>query len=133
MWKRKKSARRAAAPRLELCDLCAATFPAGEAVIAHVPDFSAVHPVDERSDGIRLLTACGDAHLAVLRELYRRRPFVQEELWAGKITRALTSGAPALTVEQLACRTGLHEPQLRRAVAWHNRHRRQEREEHTDP
>ncbi|MGV9253847.1 hypothetical protein [Streptomyces sp. NPDC003697] len=127
MWKRKRSAQRAAAHRVELCDLCGATFPADGAVTSRVPDSSAVHPTDERSDGIRLLTACGDAHLAVLREVYGRRPFVQEELWAGKITRALTSGPSALTVEQLACRTGLHEPQLRRAVAWHNRHRREER------
>ncbi|GAA2281413.1 hypothetical protein GCM10010145_60370 [Streptomyces ruber] len=120
MWKRRKRARPLP---LELCDLCAATFPADEAVREYVPDSSSAHATRDRYDGLRLLTACREEHLEELRETYRRRPFVEEELWAAKITRALTTGPPALTLTQLGCRTGLHAPEIRRAIAWHNRHR----------
>ena len=108
---------------LELCDLCAAVFPASEAVSGYVPDSSSTHPTDDWFDGLRRVTACSDAHLDTVMETYRRRPFVKEELWAAKITRALTSGPPVLTMDQLACRTGLHEPDIQRAIAWHNEHR----------
>ncbi len=120
MWKRRKHVRRPEALPLELCDLCARTFPAQEAVRGYVADSSSVHPTDERHDGLRPVTACGEAHLEAIRREYRCRPFVDEELWAGKITRVLTSGPPALSMNQLACRTGLHEPDIRRAIAWHN-------------
>ncbi|ELS50924.1 hypothetical protein [Streptomyces viridochromogenes] len=126
MWKRGKGARpaRRATP-LELCDLCAAAFPEDEAVRGYVPDSSAVHPTNDWFDGLRRVTACGDAHFVVLRDTYRRRPFVEEELWAAKITRVLTSGPPVATMEQLGCRTGLYESEIRRAMAWHNEERRQ--------
>lgn len=124
MWKRRKHARRSGTLPLELCDLCARTFPADEAVSGYVPDSSSAHPTDDWCDGLRRVTACGEAHLDAIRETYRRRPFVQEELWAAKITRVLTSGPPVLTMERLACRTGLHEPDIRRAIAWHNERRR---------
>ncbi|WP_324788467.1 hypothetical protein [Streptomyces sp. H51] len=127
MWKRRKAAGAARTIRLELCDLCAATFPGSEAVTGYVPDSSAVHPADDWFDGLRRLTACCDAHFDALSRTYRDRPFVQEELWAAKITRALTSGPPVLTTEQLGCRTGLHEPEIRRAVAWHNERLRRNR------
>jgi hypothetical protein len=124
MWKRKK---KSAGPRgplaLELCDLCGRTFPEQEAVRGHVPDSSAAGPGDGWSDGLRRVTACSESHLDIVRERYRHRPYIQEELWAAKITRVLTSGPPFLALEQLACRTGLHEPEIRRAIAWHNAHR----------
>lgn len=132
MWKRRKRARRAVTSPIELCDLCAATFPAGEAVREYVPDSSSAHATRDWCDGLRLLTACREEHLEELREAYRRRPFVQEELWAAKISRALTAGPPALTLTQLACRTGLHAPEIRRAIAWHNRHRPTGNAEPTD-
>ncbi|MFD7686519.1 hypothetical protein [Streptomyces sp. NPDC059781] len=124
MWRRGKHARRSETLPLELCDLCGRTFPAGEEVGGHVPDSSSAHPTDTWSDGLRRVTACCEAHLDVLREAYRSRPFVEEELWAAKITRVLTSGPPVLTMVELACRTGLHEPDIRRAIAWHNERRR---------
>ncbi|MEU5522944.1 hypothetical protein AB0L56_17640 [Streptomyces sp. NPDC052079] len=120
MWKRRKQARRPETFPLELCDRCAATFPADQAVRGYVADSSSVHPTDEHHDGLRRVTACGEAHLDAIRREYARRPFVYEELWAAKITRVLTSGPPALSMTQLACRTGLHEPDIRRAIAWHN-------------
>ncbi len=122
MRRRNRRARAAAPLPLELCDLCGVTLPADEAVCAYVPDSSAVQPGREWFDGLRLLTACGEEHLAVLREKYRLRPFVQEELWAAKIDRALSADTPVLTMSQLGCRTGLHEPEIRRAIAWHNAH-----------
>ncbi|MFI2645414.1 hypothetical protein [Streptomyces sp. NPDC018610] len=127
MWKRRKRGRGRPRPveplPLELCDLCAATFPADRAVRGYVADSSAVHPTDDWLDGLRPVTACTDAHFAVIRDRYRHRPFVQEELWAAKIERALTGGTPVLTMVQLGCRTGLHEPEIRRAIAWHNAQR----------
>jgi hypothetical protein len=122
MRKRRRKKRDERAVALELCDLCGATFPKDEAVRGHVPDSSSVSARNDWYDGLRLITACGPEHFAVMREIYRRRPFVQEELWAAKITRALTGGASVLTFVELECRTGLHEPEIRRAIAWHNEH-----------
>lgn len=124
MWKRRKHAQRSEPLPLELCDLCARTFPPGEAVSGWVADSSSVHPTDDRHDGLRRVTACCEAHLGVVREAYTRRPFVQEELWAGKISRVMASGPPVLGMTELGCRTGLHEPDIRRAIAWHNERRR---------
>lgn len=124
-WKRTRRGRKerpAEIIRLELCDLCGATFAEGEAVQGFVPDSSAVSPGNDCWDGLRRITACGPAHFAALRENYRHRPFTQEELWAAKIDRALTEGPPVLSLLELGCRTGLHEPDIRRAIAWHNEH-----------
>ncbi|GAB2325319.1 hypothetical protein AB0N20_17910 [Streptomyces griseoincarnatus] len=124
MWGRRKHARRSVASVQELCDLCGRTFPPEEAVCGHVADSSAVLPDDPLHDGLRRVTACCETHLEMVRAAYRQRPFVQEELWAGKIGRVLTSGRPVLTMTELACRTGLDEPDIRRAIAWHNERRR---------
>ncbi|MFJ5531799.1 hypothetical protein [Streptomyces sp. NPDC093261] len=133
MSRRKKGAARAETSPVELCDLCAATLPAGDAVRGYVPDSSSAQSGDDWFDGLRLVTACGDAHFQAVRETYRRRPFVTEELWAAKITRALTNGPPVLSLVQLASRTGLQEPQIRRAVAWHNERLRRQRQRPVDP
>ncbi|MFJ7149136.1 hypothetical protein ACIQVT_13180 [Streptomyces sp. NPDC100445] len=128
MWKRgsKRRKRRAgptATQPLELCDLCAAVVPADTAVRGYAADSSSAHAALDWFDGLRPLTACDEDHLERLREEYRRRPFVEEELWAAKIARVLGSGPPALGILELACRTGLHESEIRRALAWHNRRR----------
>ncbi|MEU7301561.1 hypothetical protein AB0950_29920 [Streptomyces sp. NPDC007189] len=120
MWKRKSG--KTEQSRLELCDLCGATFAESEAVRAYVPDSSSVNCDNDWFDGLRLITACGDPHFAVVQDIYRHRPFTHEELWAAKIDRALTTGPPVLTFEELGCRTGLHGPEIRRAIAWHNEH-----------
>ncbi|WP_229900380.1 hypothetical protein, partial [Streptomyces capoamus] len=93
--------------RLDRCDLCGATFPRDDAVRGYVPDSSSVSRRNDWYDGLRLVTACRADHFAELRETYRRRPYTEEELWAAKITRALTQGPPALSVVELQCRTGL--------------------------
>ncbi|GGV82601.1 MULTISPECIES: hypothetical protein [Streptomyces] len=119
---RKRHARAAEPLPLDLCDLCGVTLPPERTVSTYVPDSSAALPGRDAYDGLRLLTACCEQHLTALREQYRARPFVQEELWAAKIERELNAGTPVLTMTQLGCRTGLHEPEIRRAIAWHNAH-----------
>jgi hypothetical protein len=99
---------------MELCDLCARVFPEDRAVRGYVPDSSAAHATQPCFDGLRLITAC-----------------CEEELWAAKLTRALTTGPPALSMDQLGCRTGLQDPQIRAAIAWHNERMREQ--QRTDP
>ncbi|CAL9272208.1 MULTISPECIES: hypothetical protein [Streptomyces] len=133
MWKRKgRKGRRAAKPvPVELCDLCARVFPEDRSVRGYVPDSSAARVAHEWCDGLRLITACCDEHFDVIKDGYAHRPFVEEELWAAKLTRALTSGPSELSMDQLGCRTGLQEPQIRAAIAWHNERMREQ--QRTDP
>ncbi|MFH8974829.1 hypothetical protein [Streptomyces sp. NPDC017890] len=133
MWKRKsrKDRRTAKTVPMELCDLCARVFPENESVTGYVPDSSAAHAIHVWADGLRLITACCDDHFDVVKAGYANRPFVEEELWAAKLTRTLTAGPEALSMEQLGCRTGLQEPQIRAAIAWHNERMREQ--QRTDP
>lgn len=41
------------------------------------------------NDGKRMVVGCTEEHLAELVEQYKHRPFVEPQLWAGKIARAL--------------------------------------------
>nr|WP_234326398.1 hypothetical protein [Streptomyces sp. NRRL S-337] len=109
--------------RLELCDLCAATFAESGAVRGYVPHSSSASSTNDWFDGLRRITTCGAEHFTVIKALYEQRPFVQEELWAAKITQALTASPPVLSITELASRTGLHEPEIERAIAWHNERR----------
>ncbi|MCQ4079726.1 hypothetical protein NGB36_03730 [Streptomyces sp. RB6PN25] len=111
--------------RPELCDLCGAVICNDAQVYALVPDSSAIHSVDARLDGVRMVTACSPDHLAELQENYRLRPFVDEELWVGKIARALNEHAAGLTLERLAEMTRLSLVQIDRAVVWQNQRFRQ--------
>ncbi|WP_411138521.1 hypothetical protein [Streptomyces sp. C10] len=92
-----------AIPAIQLCGL--------------VPDSSFLHPYDPDLDGLRRLVACGPEHLGELQQQYRERPFVREELWAGKIARALRN-QPDLDEEELADVTGLHFIQIERSLTW---------------
>ncbi|WP_431682408.1 hypothetical protein [Kitasatospora sp. KL5] len=104
----------------ELCDVCGAVLADGEELYALVPDSSAVHAFEPDFDGKRVLTACGVDHLAEIVDQYRRRPFVPEEQWAGKICRALEQTGEPLTPEELAAISGLSQEQVDRGVDWHN-------------
>lgn len=55
------------------------------------PGTTMIHADDAGIAGHRVLTACNDQHLTALRDHYRRRPFVHEELWMGRLTRAMNS------------------------------------------
>jgi hypothetical protein len=85
-----------------------------------VPDSSAVYVYDLGYDGRRFVTACSEEHLIVLRERYGRRPFVEEELWVGKIARVLEEHSGGLRIDRLAEAAGLTVPQVERALEWQN-------------
>lgn len=102
----------------ELCDWCGAIVTDGTETYGMVPDSSVVHVSNPMCDGQRLLTACGREHLVALQEQYRRRPFVEEELWAGKIYRAVEHDPEGLSAESLTDATGLSLEQIERCMAW---------------
>ena len=103
----------------ELCDLCGTVVSDETELYGLVPDSSAVHAHEAKFDGKRMIVACSPEHLAELREQYRRRPFVDEELWAGKIVRAVRAH-PGISAEELTEETGLAPDRIERAVAWQN-------------
>jgi hypothetical protein len=115
----------------ELCDLCGAVVADSTELYALVPDSSAVHAVDPKFDGKRMVVGCSREHLTELVEQYKRRPFVDEELWAGKIVRAMRKYPERRISEQdLARETGLAPDQVERAVDWQNAQVREWREKY---
>ncbi|WP_431903318.1 hypothetical protein [Nonomuraea sp. bgisy101] len=101
-----------------LCDWCGAVISAGAELYSMALDSSVIHASNPRFDGRRFLTACTHEHLAALDEHYRRRPFVDEELWAGKIARVMDSTTEPLTLADLVDATGLSREQVERSMAW---------------
>ncbi|PYC69144.1 hypothetical protein C7C46_28245 [Streptomyces tateyamensis] len=105
----------------ELCDECGVTIEdEADELYALVPDSSAINDADPRGDGKRLLTACSIDHLAQLVEVYRRRPFQPEELWAAKVCRELAQTDGPVTLEALAVACDLSPQQAQSGVDWHN-------------
>ncbi|AWN30571.1 hypothetical protein YWIDRAFT_05155 [Streptomyces sp. SceaMP-e96] len=102
---------------LGLCDLCGLPIPASTQLYSLVPDSSFLHPYDSDRDGLRRLAACGSEHLSELQQQYRTRPFVKEELWAGKVARALRT-QPDLDEDELADVTGLNYIQIEHSLTW---------------
>ncbi|UQA96296.1 hypothetical protein [Streptomyces halobius] len=100
------------------CDLCGAPLSPTSQMFSLVPDSSVIHPDDPDQDGQRLLAACTPEHLGELRERHRQRPYVKEELWAGKIDRALRAHPEGLDEEQLAEATGLNFIQIEHTLSW---------------
>ncbi|MET7802498.1 hypothetical protein [Streptomyces decoyicus] len=93
------------------------SVPAATQLSSLVPDSSFLHPYDLDFDGLRRLAACGPEHLRELEQQYHERPFVKEELWAGKVARALRN-QPDLDEEELADVTGLNFIQIERSLTW---------------
>ncbi|MFD7161744.1 hypothetical protein ACFV9C_44665 [Kribbella sp. NPDC059898] len=105
----------------ELCDVCGAAITDESALYTLVPDSSFIHAANPTMDGQRLIVACTQRHLDQLTQQYTARLFVDEELWIGKIGRALEqSPTGRLQPDQLAIATGLTVEQIERAAAWHN-------------
>ncbi|MGA5285435.1 hypothetical protein ACPCSK_34425 [Streptomyces griseoincarnatus] len=105
----------------ELCDLCGTVVSDGSESYALVKDSSAIHAVDPRFDGARMVVACSPEHLRELVEEYARRPFVEAELWAGKIDRVmLQHPSGAIRYSELLEETGLTPDQLEAGVTWKN-------------
>jgi hypothetical protein len=100
------------------CDLCGVPIRGGTEIFAVVADSSCIYPAEADFDGNRLVVACTTDHLAEIVAKYRQRPFVQEELWAGKIAREQVS--PGDQPERIAAATGLTVAQVLRATAWHD-------------
>ncbi|MGW2543152.1 hypothetical protein ACWC5I_20320 [Kitasatospora sp. NPDC001574] len=84
-------------------------------------DFSVVHSRDPGLDGRRMLTACSREHLDALVGWNEVRPFIEAELFAGKIARAMV-GHPddRISAEDLAEETGLAPVQIGLGVLWQN-------------
>ncbi|MGW5688994.1 hypothetical protein [Nonomuraea sp. NPDC003754] len=100
------------------CMWCGTKVADGSELFSVAPDSSMVHASDPTWDGHRVLIACSPEHLAVLQEHYRRRPFVDEELWAGKLARALEGVDCTPPLAELTEATGLSLEQLQRCLAW---------------
>jgi hypothetical protein len=115
----------------ELCDLCNALVTDGTERYAFVTDSSVIHPSDPALDGERLVVACCADHMRRLRVEAAARPYVEAELWARKLLRAMEdakqAGRTRLSVEELRRASGLTNEQIRAAVEW------MEREDHDDP
>lgn len=67
-----------------------------------------------------MVVGCTKEHLADLVEQYKRRPFIEAELWAGKIARALQKYEGRINEEDLAEETGLTPDQIEAGVTWQN-------------
>ena len=104
-----------------VCDVCQQAIAEGRRMRYAVPDSSAVSVHDLAHDGLRLVTACSQEHLDVLRQRYARRPFIEEELWIGKIARVLDKYPDGLRTDRLAEAAGLTAGQLELALQWLNR------------
>ncbi|NEA53478.1 hypothetical protein G3I60_04725 [Streptomyces sp. SID13666] len=117
-------------PHTDICDVFARRLTDG-CRLAVVRDSSAVHARDPARDGLRLIATCSPEHLTTLQDEYHQRPFIPEELWAGKILRALAQQPDGITGEALSAATGLDDLQIQRAGAWQQHHaRRMQRSEH---
>lgn len=103
------------------CDLCDAPATDDRGLRTHVKDSSYLDPVDPRLDGDRPLTACSAEHLTELIKKVGARPFVDEELWAGKMARALDTHPRGLSLYALAMETGLTQDQIAQAALWAGR------------
>ncbi|MGW7527320.1 hypothetical protein [Streptomyces sp. NPDC054783] len=104
----------------ELCGLCGTKISGRTEVHALVPDSSVIHGHDPKKDGTRWLTACSREHLAGLVDVYEQRPFVDAELWAGKIGRAVEARRGRIGPKELAGETGLTQAQIQLGELWHN-------------
>ncbi|MEU6184189.1 hypothetical protein [Streptomyces coeruleorubidus] len=106
----------------ELCDWCGAVIEDGSELYAIVWDSSVVHAHDPRYDGARMVVGCAREHLQLVQEQYRQRPFVDAELWAGKIERVLDKHPEGISQEELCRLTGLNPAQIELGVLWQDVH-----------
>jgi hypothetical protein len=87
------------------------------------------HAHDPTLDGQRLVSACTQDHLRQLVEQYQARPFVEAELWAGKVRRAVEDNRDRrIDDDVLVEQTGLTLEQIHAGIAWHHERARALRE-----
>lgn len=115
----------------EVCDLCGVLIADGTERYGFVPDSSVTHAIEPAWDGRRMVVACSGDHTRQLHAQAAARPYVDAELWAGKVLRAMQEARRAdrfeVSVEELQDATGLSPEQVRAAVQW------LERDDHDDP
>ena len=110
-----------AAPIPLLCDWCGTALGEDEALHAYVEDSSRIHARNPRYDGRRPVMTCSQEHLRHLHSAYAKRPFIEEELWAGKLDRAfLQADTAGLPLADLTRITELTEDQIALAIRWRN-------------
>lgn len=102
----------------DICDLCGQLLDEETELLALVDDSSAIHTSDPKMDGKRLVTVCSPDHLTELQRQYAERPYSEPELWAGKITRTMSSYPNGIKPKQLRRETGLTDQQIEAAVNW---------------
>jgi hypothetical protein len=105
-------------PARDRCGVCGRSVSA-DGIREVVPDSSYLHPTDPAQDGLRPLAACDKDHFEELSAQYRERAYADEELWAGKVTRAVQEAWPGgVWGEELERATGLSAQQIGRAAEW---------------
>ncbi|MGV9566026.1 hypothetical protein [Streptomyces sp. NPDC003480] len=97
---------------------------------ALIRDSSAIL-TESKYDGKRMLVGCSREHLDELVEQYKRRPFVDAELRAGKIARVLRQHPEGVSEEGLARESGLTHEQIQRGVMWQNTEAQRWLEQHS--
>ncbi|TYR63188.1 hypothetical protein [Streptomyces parvus] len=103
---------------MKRCDLCGVLLPGESVPSAVVRDSSSLAAHDPGQDGVRRVSACSPEHLAVLVERYQRRPFVDAELWAGKIARSQEQHPGKNGVQALCEDTGLTPAHVEKGLQW---------------
>ncbi|MER6067999.1 hypothetical protein ABT187_03880 [Streptomyces sp. NPDC001817] len=100
-------------PILESCDGCGRMMELGSLyegdapLLGTFPDSSACMSSAPANDGKRMVMVCSYTRMDEVAERFRQRPFVEEELWAGKIFRAVEAAGRALDPREPERRTGL--------------------------
>jgi hypothetical protein len=125
----KRNGRPGDVPSAAVCDVCVATLyvdPRHSAYphLVAAPDSSAVDPLQPGLDGLRVAVACSPECRHTLEEIFARRPFTPEELWAGKLKRALRAHPGGLRPLELLLEAGLTEAQMRAGFRWLDEQRR---------
>jgi hypothetical protein len=105
-------------PARDRCGVCGRSVSA-DGIREVVPDSSYLHPSDAAQDGQRPLVACDKDHFDEIAASYRERLYVDEELWAGKVSRAVQQAWPGgVWGEELERATGLTGQQIVSAAEW---------------
>ncbi|WP_051830886.1 hypothetical protein [Streptomyces violens] len=110
-------------PSLDACDACGRalelTGDGDGALLAVVADSSANHVSEPQRDGQRMVLACSRECMGTICEKLRRRPFISDEMWAGKIVRAVREHhSEGRSLRELEAVTGLEAWQAEAGMRW---------------
>ncbi|UYB40953.1 hypothetical protein SLV14_003633 [Streptomyces sp. Je 1-4] len=116
-------------PFLDTCDQCGGLLQLGlyegdDPLLTVLPDSSAIYQDNPKRDGTVMVMVCSAECLQKIEEKFRQRPFVHEELWAGKIVRAIMEHPQGLSPRELDRETGLKPSQILAGLAWLEERRR---------